>query len=225
LVKQDGSVVALGSAPLLGDAKGQLRDTAIQIAPTRSGDGYWIVSAAGDVVAFGDAREAGDLSGERLAAPIVGLAPDRAGGYHLATADGAVFSFEAPPRGAPGLEAAQPIVAIEATASREGYWLTDAGGRIWAFGDAGFYGDTRNIRLNRPVVDMAATLNGYELIDDTGAIYCHGNATFRGSTEGRPPAPIVAIVAMADDRGYWMAGQDGAVFAFGDAPPLGTHRI
>jgi hypothetical protein len=220
LVREDGSVVALGSAPVFGDAKGRLHDTAIQIAPTVSGEGYWIVSAAGDVVAFGDAQDAGDLSSAPLTAPIVGLAPGPDGGYYLADDDGEVFAFEAPSHGAPGSAPTQPIVAIEASPSREGYWLTDAGGKVWAFGDAGFYGDTHNLRLNRPVVDMAPTPNGYEFIDDAGAIYCYGNASFWGSTRGGPHAPIVAIVAMADDRGYWMAAQDGTVFAFGHAAPL-----
>ena len=33
-----------------------------------------------------------------------------------------------------------------------GYWLVASDGGIFAFGDAGFFGSTGGIRLNRPIV-------------------------------------------------------------------------
>jgi hypothetical protein len=36
-----------------------------------------------------------------------------------------------------------------------GYWFVAADGGVFSFGDAQFHGSTGNIRLNKPVVDMA----------------------------------------------------------------------
>ena len=41
-------------------------------------------------------------------------------------------------------------------------------------------------------------------------------------TGRRLRAPITGIVATADDRGYWLVGKDGGVFAFGDAAFAGS---
>lgn len=35
--------------------------------------------------------------------------------------------------------------------------------------------------------------------------------------------PICAVVAHPSGKGYWTVAQDGGVFAFGEAPPLGAH--
>jgi hypothetical protein len=32
----------------------------------------------------------------------------------------------------------------------------------------------------------------------------------------------VSLVPTADDHGYWLIGSDGGVFAYGDAPALGS---
>ncbi len=35
-------------------------------------------------------------------------------------------------------------------------------------------------------------------------------------------APLVGMAATADSGGYWLQGADGGIFAFGDAPFLGS---
>jgi hypothetical protein len=50
----------------------------------------------------------------------------------------------------------QPIVGMGHSPSGHGYWLVASDGGIFAFGDAGFYGSTGNIKLNRPIVGMGA---------------------------------------------------------------------
>ena len=57
-------------------------------------------------------------------------------------------------------------------------------GGIFAFGDAGFYGSTGALRLNKPVVGMASTLSGhgYWLVASDGGIFAIGDAGFYGST-------------------------------------------
>ena len=49
---------------------------------------------------------------------------------------------------------------MAATPAGAGYWLVAADGGIFSFGDAGFYGSTGNIKLNKPVVGMASTGGG-----------------------------------------------------------------
>ena len=33
---------------------------------------------------------------------------------------------------------------------------------------------------------------------------------------------MIGLVPTADDRGYWLIGSDGGIFAFGDAPFVGS---
>jgi hypothetical protein len=46
---------------------------------------------------------------------------------------------------------------MAATPDGRGYWLVAADGGIFSFGDAGFFGSTGAIHLNRPVVGMSGT--------------------------------------------------------------------
>jgi hypothetical protein len=49
------------------------------------------------------------------------------------------------------------------------------------------------------------------------------NAPFHGSTGAMPPsAPAVGMAATPDGGGYWLVGQDGAVFNFGNAVDFGS---
>ena len=65
-----------------------------------------------------------------------------------------------------------------------GYWLVASDGGIFTFGNAGFYGSTGNITLNKPIVGMAATPDGkgYWLVASDGGIFTFGDANFYGST-------------------------------------------
>ncbi len=37
-----------------------------------------------------------------------------------------------------------------------------------------------------------------------------------------PTLPVIGIVHTADTKGYWLIGQDGGIFAFGDAGFVGS---
>ena len=96
---------------------------------------------------------------------------------------------------------------MAATPDGRGYWLVASDGGIFSFGDAGFYGSTGAITLNRPVVGMAATPDGrgYWLVASDGGIFSFGDARFYGSTGSIAlNQPVVGMAATPDGRGYWL---------------------
>jgi hypothetical protein len=117
-----------------------------------------------------------------------------------------------------------------------GYWLVGSDGGIFTFGDAGFYGSTGALTLQRPVVGITPTFDfgGYWLVASDGGIFTFGDGGFYGSIPGlglQPAgsgkahslnAPIVGMVPSIDGGGYFMVAADGGVFAFGDATYAGS---
>ena len=104
--------------------------------------------------------------------------------------------------------------------SPQGYWFVAADGGIFAFGNAGFFGSTGSLRLQRPIVGMAATPSGkgYWLVAADGGIFAFGDAGFFGSTGNiRLNQPIVGMASTPSGKGYWFVARDGGIFAFGDA--------
>ncbi|KJF17926.1 hypothetical protein [Acidithrix ferrooxidans] len=105
------------------------------------------------------------------------------------------------------------------------YDLVGANGGIYTFGNAGFYGSTGNITLNKPIVGMASTPDGkgYWLVASDGGIFTFGDATYYGSTGNITlNKPIVGMAATPDGKGYWLVASDGGIFTFGDAAFYGS---
>ncbi|MGH9035307.1 MAG: TolB family protein, partial [Acidimicrobiia bacterium] len=91
---------------------------------------------------------------------------------------------------------------------------------IFSFEDAGFYGSTGNVKLNKPIVGMAPTPTGrgYWFVAADGGIFSFGDAAFRGSTGNvNLNKPIVGMAPTPTGRGYWFVAADGGIFSFGDA--------
>ena len=115
-----------------------------------------------------------------------------------------------------------------------GYWLLDANGAVYPFGDAAPYGD--------PVAKLAAAAGpagnavravdleptpsgkGYWVLDSRGRIHPFGDAPHLGDvapgrlSAGEEPATLSATPSGA---GYWVFTSRGAAIAFGDAAVLG----
>src|SRR5438105_14974596 len=70
------------------------------------------------------------------------------------------------------------------TPDSQGYWNVASDGGIFAFGDAGFFGSTGNIKLNKPIVGLAPTPDGqgYAMAASDGGIFAFGDFPFLGST-------------------------------------------
>jgi hypothetical protein len=114
---------------------------------------------------------------------------------------------------------------MAATPSGNGYWMVATDGGVFSFGDAGFFGSTGAMRLNKPIVGMAATPsgNGYWMVASDGGIFSFGDARFFGSTGALTLAqPITGIAATPSGDGYWMVATDGGVFSFGGAAYKGA---
>jgi SpoIID/LytB domain protein len=106
-----------------------------------------------------------------------------------------------------------------------GYWVTGSDGGVFAFGEAGFFGSTGAMRLNRPIVGMATTPKGagYWLVASDGGIFTFGDAAFFGSTGGTAlNRPVVGMTTSPSGRGYWLVATDGGIFTFGDAAFFGS---
>ena len=147
--------------------------------------------------------------------------PDR---YRTVTSTGLVRSFGAPesltmPSGLEG------ITAMAQTPSRNGVWLTDAKGQVYAVGDAAYSGGRRGgIGLPR-VVDITGTPSGggYWLAQTDGGVLSFGDAGFFGSPGAiRLNRPIVGMTATPSGAGYWLAADDGGIFTYGDAQFFGS---
>jgi hypothetical protein len=118
-----------------------------------------------------------------------------------------------------------PVVGMASTPSGNGYWLVDANGGVYSFGDARFHGGLGGVQLNAPIVGVAATRsgNGYWLVALDGGVFAFGDALFFGSMGGKPlNQPIVGMTRTASGAGYWFVASDGGVFAFGDASFFGS---
>ncbi|MCA1846655.1 MAG: hypothetical protein LC792_26360, partial [Actinobacteria bacterium] len=156
-----------------------------------------------------------------------GAAADRSGsGYWLVGADGRVYPFNLSDHGSlSAAPPARPITGAAATPGGGGYWLVGRDGGVFSFGDAGFFGSTGDIRLNKPIVGMAATPSGqgYWLVASDGGVFSFGDGGFYGSTGAVVlNQPITGMSASPSGRGYRFVASDGGLFSFGDAAYAGS---
>jgi hypothetical protein len=129
------------------------------------------------------------------------------------------------------------FVGLAITADGKGYWLAQAGGGVFSYGDATFFGSLPGVGITpaAPIVGIAATSDGkgYWLVGADGGVFCFGDARFYGSLPEQHIVPtanylyldanaIVGITADPTGGGYWLVGEDGGVFGFGTARYLGS---
>lgn len=116
-----------------------------------------------------------------------------------------------------------------------GYYVFADDGGVFTFGDAKFYGSMGGQPLVKPVSGMAVMPegDGYMLCARDGGVFSFGSAAHLTSdllAAGKPiglagkklAAPIVGIDINKGGKGYFLVGQDGGVFAFGNAKYAGN---
>ena len=114
---------------------------------------------------------------------------------------------------------------FQVLSTTQAHATSGANGGLFNYGDAGFYGSTGGLTLNRPVVGMAATPDskGYWFVASDGGLFSYGDAGFYGSTGSMAlNRPVVGMAATPDGAGYWLVASDGGVFSFGDAQFWGS---
>jgi hypothetical protein len=240
MLAADGAVYPFGAvqsfAPPVALADGH---RAVDLAPTATGLGYWVVDDVGVVEPRGDAVPFGSLDrallepGEQVAS--ISATPNGFG-YWLFTNRGRVHHFGAAADHGDlaRVDLNGDVIDTIATPSGHGYYMVAADGGIFAFGDAAFHGSLGNLHLNQPVVSLvpSSTGLGYWLVARDGGVFAFGDAPYRGSVPAVLPAghglnaPVAGMVRYGD--GYLLAAQDGGIFNFssgsfygslGDAPP------
>jgi hypothetical protein len=244
LVTANGTVVPQGAAPFYGSAADRRPPPAapvVALVRTPTARGYWLVTQTGDLLPFGDA---GPLRGPAASRPVVAAALVRgpvapigkvtgAPGLWLLTDDGDVLvRGQAPAFGSLALTALDhPVVGIESTATGLGYWVADAHGTAFAFGDAPYYKSVTD-QLNRPVTGISAVADrlGYWLVAADGGVFAYPTNTgapaaqkFYGSLGSYAPATsVVGIAPTFAGDGYWIVDDTGVVHPFGAAPPVAS---
>ena len=122
--------------------------------------------------------------------------------------------------------AGQPtaIAAMQAGNRCPGYWIVNAGGSVYTFGNAPYLGGL-NGSVASPVIDVIATPDdaGYWLVTANGTVRAFGDARSFGDMSGHQlNGQIIAMAATPDGGGYWLVGSDGGIFSFGDAQFYGS---
>ena len=235
MLGSDGAVFAFGGAQHHGDQAAVLRTNpsfrgspnkgheSVDLEPSPSGDGYWILSNAGSIDAFGDARGRVFIDRSPALNPAeeaTGIATTPAGdGLWLFTSKGRVLSYGAAGHYGDMTGTALNGAVLDAipSASGKGYYMVASDGGIFTFGDAVFRGSMGATPLNAPVQSLVpnGSGDGYWLVASDGGIFAFGNASFRGSMGGRPlNKPVTGMVPFGN--GYLMVGQDGGIFNFSD---------
>ncbi|MGQ0826395.1 MAG: matrixin family metalloprotease [Actinomycetota bacterium] len=214
------SVAAAGTAGNFGSTGNLLLNRPIvDIAPSVTGQGYYLLAGDGGVFSYGDARFFGSTGNLRLNSPALRMAATPTGnGYWFVAGDGGVFAFGDAQffgsMGATRLNA--PMIGIIPTTSGRGYWLVAEDGGVFAFGDAGFRGSLGSVPLSAPIVALAPSITngGYWLLGRDGAIYSFGDAPFRGG-EDFVTDLATDIASLPDGSGYVVLDETGGVW---------THR-
>lgn len=178
----------------------------VSIAGTPTGDGYWLLDARGAVVARGDATWQGDVAQWLLlGSPTQVVATPSGQGYAIVSNAGPLYSFgDAPLMGWSRPDSPpSPAQAIVMTPSGKGHWLFRRDGRAEEYGDAKFIGIA-----TRTVMNLGKASFSFKVLEPgpTKVVFNLSGTTATVTQEWSPSA-----------EGYWMLGDDGAVYGFGSA--------
>ena len=204
----------VSSAGHYGSIEGSYpRKRVVAIAPTPTGDGYWLSTSDGRIRRFGDAPRRG--APQNHSVHIVDMVATPTGrGYWLVTAKGRVLAFGDADNFGDVRAQAPPIVAMAATSTGDGYWLFASGGKVFAFGDAEHVGDAAKKDLTSIVGGGGTGTSGYWLATRGGRVFSYGDAPALNGARGEPfDGHIVSLATNPGGAGFVMASSMGDVIA------------
>lgn len=208
-----------------------------------TGQGYRLVALDGGVFDFGDCYYHGSLPGIGVAlawntggAAAVDIQNGGEGdtGYYILTSDGRVYAFGTATwygnYTGNGIAANTPPTSLASTTSMAvipgGYWITNAVGEVEAFGAAAGRVTRSPLRGSGLIsaIEPTSSGNGYWLCSTEGFVTASGDAAFLGDIGGAELGGLIIDMAHANvqfgniylDTGYWLVGQDGGVFTYGN---------
>jgi len=162
-------------------------------------------------------------------APVGDLATDSSNGGTLGLQNSPLVTND--PNGAIGITLAgyngdnQGVILHYELANPKGTTVTEAGAWPEFHHDPALSGNAGGTAAPSPTATCSvpsAARSGYDLVASDGGIFNFGQP-FCGSTGSQPlNAPIVGVAMAPDAGGYWEAGADGGIFAFGGVPFLGS---
>jgi hypothetical protein len=198
-VAASGRVLTFGSVVAKGDAAG--KGTAVDIATTRTGQGYWVLMSDGGVYPFGDARYFGSpkRTGVKITATSIEARP-AGDGYWVLGADGTVTGFGAATSFGKAAGSGT-AVDLAVTPTGAGCFVLFDGGSVAAFGDATAAGDLTTVtsRWNKPATAITAlpASKGYVLSTHDGGLFTFGGAPYFGTFAGSGATVVGIAVACA----------------------------
>lgn len=216
-------------------------------------DGYWLGGDHGSVISFGDRMPNYGSSTWRNITKIYtnkdkgwyvsdfALHPNGTRGWWL-SAGGTVWAMGGDHTGnyetnqfhygdAEGLSPDSPFVSIKVTPSGGGYWLMNAAGSVWTFGDATSHGANPSLP-NRTAgnghvypdlcIDMCPTPSGggYWILTWCGRVYEYGDAANWFDAIPFYDRVFSALERTASGNGLWALDSYGRIHASGDAQAL-----
>jgi len=108
------------------------------------------------------------------------------------------------------------------TAGDNGYWLLDASGQIYAYGNAPYLGGGAPGHTG-DIIALAATPDGqgYAMLSAAGQVYAYGDAGYYGGSPGGSSGEFVDMEMTPSGHGYWLLTSAGQIYAYGDATYYG----
>ena len=220
LLTSDGSVHPFGSATSHGSDRNKLGVgvTALSLATSQTGKGYWILKSNGGVDSFnapphGSLRKTlGSLVPLEIAAP-----PE--GGYLILTSDGGVHPFGGAKwygSDAGKLPSGVTAVAFAVNPQTHGYWVLKSDGGIDNF-HAPWKGSMKNkLGSAFPVAIAAPPHAGYLVLTSNGGVHKFGRGAYYGSDRHKLPSGVsaVALATSPELAGYRILRSDGGVDSF-----------
>ena len=108
-------------------------------------------------------------------------------------------------------------------APRSGYWMVDAGGAVYGFGNAAWMGNVPLGSIEAVDLEPTPSGNGYWIVDTLGRVFAFGDARWLGQIASGLAAGerVTSLSRTPSGNGYWLFTTLGRVATFGDAPHVG----